>query len=93
MEYNQDFVIMGDVLKRYNGHDSDVTIPESVSSIGHSALKDCQSLTRVTIPAGVTEIGWNAFQGCENLTIHAPAGSFAEQYAKENDIRFEAAAG
>ena len=45
----------------------------------------------VTIPEGVTEIGSSAFDGCKKLTIHAPAGSAAEQYAKENGIRLEAA--
>ena len=46
----------------------------------------------VTIPESVTEIEDFAFYGCKKLTIHAPAGSAAEQYAKENGIRFEAAA-
>lgn len=45
----------------------------------------------VTIPESVTEIEDFAFDGCKKLTIHAPAGSAAEQYAKENGIRFEAA--
>ena len=45
----------------------------------------------VTIPEGVTEIGSSAFDGCKKLTIHAPAGSAAEQYAKKNGIRLEAA--
>lgn len=43
----------------------------------------------VTIPEGVTEIGLQAFGDCENLTIHAPAGSMAEKYAKKNKIPFE----
>ena len=44
----------------------------------------------VAIPAGVTRIEDGAFDDCPNLTIHAPAGSYAETYAKENNIRFEA---
>ena len=44
----------------------------------------------VTIPEGVTEIGSSAFDGCKKLTIHAPAGSAAEQYAKKYKIPFEA---
>lgn len=46
----------------------------------------------VVIPEGVTSIGENAFSNCPNLTIHAPAGSCAEAYAKENKIKFEAIA-
>ena len=44
----------------------------------------------VTIPEGVTEIGSSAFDGCKKLTIHAPAGSAAEQYAKKYKIPFKA---
>lgn len=44
----------------------------------------------VTIPEGVTEIESSAFYGCKKLTIHAPAGSAAEQYAKKYKIPFEA---
>ncbi len=42
----------------------------------------------VVIPEGVTSIGYSAFYECTNLTIHAPAGSYAEKYAKENKIKF-----
>ncbi len=45
--------------------------------------------TSVQIPDGVTEIGDDAFRECENLTVYAPSGSYAEQYAKENNIKFE----
>ena len=68
-----------------------VTIPAGVTEIGEEAFSGCAKLTSVTIPEGVTEIERSAFDGCKKLTIHAPAGSAAEQYAKENGIRFEAA--
>lgn len=42
----------------------------------------------VHIPDSVTSIGEGAFSACKELTIHAPAGSYAEQYAKENNIPF-----
>ena len=44
----------------------------------------------VTIPEGVKEIESSAFYGCKKLTIHAPAGSAAEQYAKKYKIPFKA---
>ena len=40
----------------------------------------------VVIPDSITSIGVHAFADCEKLTIHAPAGSRAEEYAKEDNI-------
>ena len=45
-----------------------VTIPESVTGIGHYAFSDCFGLTSVIIPDSVTSIGSFAFSYCENLT-------------------------
>ena len=42
----------------------------------------------VSIPNGVTSIGDYAFYDCTNLTIYGYTGSYAETYAKENDIPF-----
>lgn len=60
-------------IKKYNGNDTVVVIPPTISSwpvtkIGEDALKDNTTITSVTIPASVTEIGANAFAGCTNLT-------------------------
>ena len=66
-----------------------VTIPGSIREIGYVAFSRCTGLTSVTIPEGVTGIGVRAFDGCTGLTIHAPAGSYVEWYAKEYGIKFE----
>ena len=43
-------------------------IPNSVTSIGYKAFRDCRGLTSITIPNSVTSIGGSAFSGCSGLT-------------------------
>ncbi len=52
----------------YSTNITNVTIPDSVTSIGSSAFDGCNSLTSVTIPDSVTSIGVSAFYGCSSLT-------------------------
>ena len=65
-----------------------IMIPDSVTSIDEAAFRECENLENIIIGTGTTSIGNWAFWGCKKLTIHAPSGSYAEQYAKENDIQF-----
>ena len=66
-----------------------VTISEGVESIGDYAFYGCAALTSVVIPNSVTSIGDYAFSYCHaDLTIYGYAGSYAEAYAKENNIPF-----
>ena len=51
----------------YIGNGGHVTIPNSVTSIGDEAFREC-GLTSITIPNSVTSIGDNAFDGCSGLT-------------------------
>lgn len=41
-------------------------------------------------PDGVNKIGKGVFDGCNKLVIKGYSDSYAEKYAKENDIPFEA---
>ena len=47
---------------------TNVTIPNSVTTIGYSAFSACTSLTNVTIPNSVTIIESGAFDYCTSLT-------------------------
>ena len=67
-----------------------ITIPDSVTSIGNHAFDSCKGLTSVTIPDSVTSIGNLAFNNCTGLTIKGYSGSYAETYANETQIPFEA---
>ena len=70
---------------------SSVSVPEGVTSIGSWAFEGCRSLETIIIPNSVVSIHPHAFDGCYNVAIQAPAGSYAEEYAKgNNSIKFEA---
>ena len=47
---------------------TNITIPNSATSIGGSAFRGCTGLTSITIPNSVTSIGDHAFYGCRGLT-------------------------
>jgi hypothetical protein len=63
-----EFQIKNGVLVKYTGNSSNVTIPNSVKSIGSYAFQYCGSLKSVTIPNSVTSIGDDAFFNCSSLT-------------------------
>ncbi len=84
----------GITITKYRGSDAQVVVPDTidgkkVTSIGGHAFYNCESLTSVTIPDSVTSIGDEAFDGC-TMTINGKEGSYAETYAKENYIPFNA---
>ena len=67
-----------------------ITIPASVEEIEDDAFRYCDNMTRVTFQSSTTKIARTAFICCKKLTIHAPAGSSAERYAREYCIPFQA---
>lgn len=68
-----------------------VTIPEGkMKEILDSAFMSCSNLNDIHLPASIKKISTSSFSGCNNLTVYAPAGSYAEQYAKEHNIPFVA---
>lgn len=66
-----------------------IEIPYGVNTISDSAFKRCYYLSEIIIPDSVTSINDSAFTDCLSLTIYGYSGSYAEEYAKKNDISFE----
>lgn len=68
---------------------SNIVISDSVTSIAKWAFLDCSNLTNATIGNNVTDIGDSAFSDChEDFTLLVTAGSYAETYAKNNNISY-----
>ena len=58
-----------------NGKVGSYIIPDSVTTIGESAFKDCTNLTSITIPESVTAICDSAFENCTGLSSIPVSGN------------------
>lgn len=73
-----------------------ITIPDSVRKLGAYAFYGCENLKDVYLSKKIKKLGngltfsETIFDDASSGTIHAPAGSYAEQYAKEHNIPFVA---
>jgi hypothetical protein len=88
------FQMDGTTLTKYTGNATNVTIPNSVKSIGDYAFMRNTNITNVTIPNGVTHIGNHAFYYSTSLTnVEIPlsvtsieAGAFEDTWIPEITI-------
>jgi hypothetical protein len=74
---------------------TEIHIPEGVTFVGSEAFCNCWKLKDVYFPSSIQQIGDRLFGQSNfiqpgNIRIHAPAGSYAEQYANENGFAFVA---
>ena len=75
-----------------------ITIPNGVERIENGAFAKCEKLKEVHIPSSVNFIQTRhdgdsespVFEESPNVTIYAPKGSYAEKYAKQENIKFVA---
>lgn len=66
-----------------------VTIGNSVESIGMFAFQNCSHLTDITIPASVTSIGYGAFNGYSGLTSVTFLGKTLSQVQEMDNYPWE----
>jgi len=67
-----------------------IVLPDRVTKIESGAFVGCEALSSISIPGNVYEISSNAFYNCTNATIVGIKGSYAEEFAKEHNIPFDA---
>lgn len=69
---------------------SEVIFEEGVTKIPSYFCAGASCATKAKIPQSVSEIGSDVFYNCDNITIYGILNSYAETYAKENNIPFKA---
>ncbi|MBQ0064589.1 MAG: leucine-rich repeat domain-containing protein [Firmicutes bacterium] len=62
-----DFVIENNTLKKYEGNEAYVIVPETVEYISDYAFSHAKSMKRICLPERLKEIEDGAFYDCENL--------------------------
>lgn len=68
---------------------ANIKIPSSTNKIGDRAFVYCTSLNEIEIPSSVASMGDYVFShGSKNLCIYGKTGTYAQKYAKDNNIKF-----
>lgn len=62
-----------------------VLIERKTSTIESKAFAKCKNMS-IIMPSGITAISDDAFDGASGITIYADKGSYAEKYAKKNNL-------
>ena len=63
-----DFEIQGHLLKKYNGVEKKVLIPENVWEIASNAFYKNNDVEEIIVPSSVFILNEHAFSRCENLS-------------------------
>ena len=79
--------------KAFYGCDNleEVTLNQEMEYIQTKAFAYCTSLHTVYMPSSVKEIADDAFIGCNQVSFTGVPGTYAEKYANEHGIPFQAA--
>lgn len=68
---------------------NDVVVPYTVTEIQKNAFANCVSLSNITIPKRVEGIADTVFSYPDKVTIYGVTGSYAEEYADKQEMKFE----
>lgn len=66
-----------------------VTLPEGLLAIEYKAFAGCKNLKEVYIPSSTKKISTKAFLDSDNLVITCKKGTYAESYAKKNNLKYK----
>lgn len=66
-----------------------VTLPDSVKTVGSYAFAESRNLKRIYFTKNITSIGKKILKNAKKAIICAPKNSYAHQYAIDNNIPFE----
>lgn len=67
---------------------TEVTLPDTLESIGANAFANCSSLKKIIIGRNVTAIASSAFNNSPNTVIYCYYDSFTYNFAKDNNISY-----
>ena len=68
---------------------TEIVLPESVKTISGQAFGYNSNLVNVYMPESLTSIAANAFVNSKKVVLNVVEGSYAETFAKDNDISYE----
>lgn len=63
-----------------------LVIPEGVTELPYHCLANCEQLTFLTLPHSLSAISDGVFDGAPSVIIAAEDGSWARQWARENNV-------
>ncbi len=67
----------------------EIVLPQTITDIKSKSISNCSGLKKIFIPASVTKIDDDAFSETKNFTMYVEKGSYAESFAKKNNIKTE----
>ena len=67
---------------------TEVTGGNNLEKIGYEAFENCEKLKKIYLLSNLQEINGDVFYGCNNVVIYGYKNSYAETYAKKNNISF-----